>query len=107
MLKRINAGSGVRPLTQRPSALLSINIQRSTIMAIDWSKVDRPEFLFERFPSRRSVVYGTKGMVACSQPLAAEAGLEILRRGGNACDAAVATSAALNVTEPSCCGIGG
>jgi len=76
-------------------------------MSIDWSKVDSPEFAFQRFPSRRSVVYGTKGMVACSQPLAAEAGLEILRRGGNACDAAVATSAALNVTEPSCCGIGG
>lgn len=46
-------------------------------------------------------------MVSCSQPLAAEAGLEILRKGGNAADAAVAVSAALNVTEPSCCGIGG
>ncbi|KAG9018661.1 hypothetical protein FRB90_010861 [Tulasnella sp. 427] len=62
---------------------------------------------FQAFPSRRSVVYGTKGVVACSQPLAAEAGLEILRKGGNAADAAVAVSAALNVTEPSCCGIGG
>ncbi|KAG8947659.1 hypothetical protein FRC04_010593 [Tulasnella sp. 424] len=62
---------------------------------------------FQVFPSRRSVVYGTKGVVACSQPLAAEAGLEILRKGGNAADAAVAVSAALNVTEPSCCGIGG
>ncbi|KAF8922703.1 gamma-glutamyltranspeptidase [Mucidula mucida] len=46
-------------------------------------------------------------MVSSSQPLATEAGLEILRQGGNAADAAVATSAALNVTEPSCCGIGG
>jgi hypothetical protein len=78
-----------------------------TSMAIDWNKIDNPDVVLQRFPSRRSVVYGTKGMVACSQPLAAEAGLEILRRGGNACDAAVATSAALNVTEPSCCGIGG
>ncbi|KAG8901236.1 hypothetical protein FRB99_005462 [Tulasnella sp. 403] len=52
--------------------------------------------VFSAFPSRRSVVYGTKGMVACSQPLAAEAGLEILRKGGNAADAAVAVSAALN-----------
>lgn len=43
------------------------------------------------------MVYGTKGMVACSQPLAAQAGLEILRLGGNAADAAVAVSAALNV----------
>ncbi|THH33538.1 hypothetical protein EUX98_g639 [Antrodiella citrinella] len=76
-------------------------------MKIDWSKVERPEIVFQRYPSRRSVVYGTKGIVSCSQPLAAEAGLEILRKGGNAADAAVATSAALNVTEPSCCGIGG
>lgn len=76
-------------------------------MSIDWSKISNPDFTFQRFSSRRSVVYGTKGMVACSQPLAGAAGLEILRNGGNACDAAVATSAALNVTEPSCCGIGG
>lgn len=74
---------------------------------IDWSKVDNPELVLDRFPSRRSVVYGTKGVVASSQPLATQAGLEILSRGGNAADAAVAVSAALNVTEPSCCGIGG
>ncbi|KAG7450642.1 gamma-glutamyltranspeptidase [Guyanagaster necrorhizus] len=74
---------------------------------IDWSKVAKPTTVLARFPSRRSVVYGTKGIVSSSQPLATEAGLEILRKGGNAADAAVATSAALNVTEPSCCGIGG
>jgi gamma-glutamyltranspeptidase len=51
---------------------------------IDWENVNQPDIVFQRFPSRRSVVYGTKGMVACSQPLAAEAGLEILRMGGNA-----------------------
>ncbi|KAM0750360.1 gamma-glutamyltranspeptidase [Meredithblackwellia eburnea MCA 4105] len=59
------------------------------------------------FASRRSVVYSSKGMVACTQPQAAEAGLEILRKGGNAADAAVAVSAMLNFTEPSSCGIGG
>ncbi|KAJ7169765.1 gamma-glutamyltranspeptidase [Mycena filopes] len=74
---------------------------------IDWDKITTPEPVLTRFPSRRSVVYSTKGIVAASQPLAVEAGLEILRKGGNAADAAVATSAALNVTEPSCCGIGG
>ncbi|KAI0788629.1 gamma-glutamyltranspeptidase [Abortiporus biennis] len=76
-------------------------------MKIDWNKIDQPDIVLQRFPSRRSVVYGTKGVVSSSQPLATEAGLEILRKGGNAADAAVATSAALNVTEPSCCGIGG
>lgn len=59
------------------------------------------------FASRRSPVYGRSGMVATSQPLAVAAGLEILRLGGSAADAAVATAAALNVTEPTSTGIGG
>jgi gamma-glutamyltranspeptidase/glutathione hydrolase len=55
----------------------------------------------------RSEVMAQHGMVVTSQPLAAQAGLEILKRGGNAIDAAVATAAVLNVTEPMMVGIGG
>ncbi|MDV2886590.1 gamma-glutamyltransferase family protein [Alkalihalophilus pseudofirmus] len=58
------------------------------------------------YPSQRNVVYGRKGMVATSQPLAAQAGLDILKQGGNAIDAAIATAACLTVVEPTSNGIG-
>ena len=59
------------------------------------------------FNSRRSPVYSRRGIVATSQPMATAAGIEILSKGGNAADAAVAAAAALNVTEPTSTGIGG
>jgi gamma-glutamyltranspeptidase/glutathione hydrolase len=62
----------------------------------------------EGWPAQsRSEVMAQHGMVVASQPLAAQAGLQILRRGGNAIDAAVATAAVLNVTEPMMVGMGG
>ncbi|RAL08096.1 gamma-glutamyltransferase family protein [Aspergillus homomorphus CBS 101889] len=62
---------------------------------------------FAPFASRRSTVHSTKGIVTCTQPLAAAAGQKILSNGGNAADAAIAVAAALNITEPSSTGIGG
>lgn len=59
-------------------------------------------------PSRdRKPIYAPHGVVATSQPLAAAAGLAVLRRGGNAVDAAIATAIALTVVQPGSNDIGG
>ena len=63
----------------------------------------------ERFPyeTLRSPAMGLRGVVATSQPLAANAGLDMLKKGGNAIDAAVATAAVLTLVEPNSTSIGG
>ena len=62
--------------------------------------------LAQRYPSQRFPIYARGGMVNCSSPLASAAGLSVLRKGGNAIDAAVAAAAALTVVEPTSNGLG-
>ena len=75
-----------------------IDLKEKTMLKFDTLKND--------YPSRRSVIYGRKGMVCTSQPLAAQAGLDIIKQGGNAIDAAIATAACMTVLEPTSNGIG-
>ena len=76
--------------------LLSININ---LMSYD--RVTGEDF------ASRSEVISTNGMVASSHPLATQIGLDILKSGGNAIDAAIAANIALGLMEPTGNGIGG
>lgn len=58
------------------------------------------------YASRREVLYSRRGMVCTSQALAAQAGLDMLKKGGNAVDAALATAISLVVLEPTSNGLG-
>jgi gamma-glutamyltranspeptidase/glutathione hydrolase len=60
-----------------------------------------------KFQGRRSAVYSTNGMVASTQPLATQAGIKTLEKGGNCIDAAITVASSLNVLEPMSTGIGG
>ena len=55
----------------------------------------------------RSTTWAANGMVCCSQPLAAAVGIDVLKAGGSAADAAIAVNACLGLMEPTACGLGG
>jgi gamma-glutamyltranspeptidase/glutathione hydrolase len=73
-----------------------------------WSSASEAEVPSNgRGAATRSVVYARHGMVAAAQPLCVEAGVDVLKQGGSAVDAAIATNACLTVMEPTSCGLGG
>ena len=80
--------------------LFSLLISPDTTMA----QIDRES---GNMISTRSEVIAQRGMVATSQPLATQVGLQILKNGGNAIDAAIAANAAMGLMEPTGNGIGG
>src|SRR5438445_5478611 len=61
----------------------------------------------DRGDTSRPVALGSTAMVAAAHPLATLTGVEVLKQGGTAADAAVAVNAVLGVTEPENCGVGG
>jgi len=81
--------------------ILSFCLIFPTIMAFTQDRLTGKNF------ATRAEVIAKNGMVATSQPLATQVGLDILKKGGSAIDAAIAANAALGLMEPTGCGMGG
>ena len=97
------AGGAAWPPSSRP---LSLRAQEPSNAVRPEPPLLSAELLRNR-NQNRSTVACRHGMVCSSQPLASMAGVDILKAGGNAVDAAIATNAMLSLTEPMMCGPGG
>ncbi len=86
------------------SSLAALSLTAGLVAVSGPSQADRPR---QVEPPKQATAYGSGGAVTSVDPYATRVGLRVLRAGGNATDAAVATAAALGVTEPFSAGIGG
>jgi gamma-glutamyltranspeptidase/glutathione hydrolase len=89
------------------AVLAALSLTAGLVAVATPSEAAKPERPRQAEPPKNATAYGSGGAVTSVDPYATRVGLRVLRAGGNATDAAVATAAALGVTEPFSAGIGG
>ena len=96
----------LKPTVERRLTALIVLLP-TLFLGLDIQSAEAQEMEGFTYETLRSPAMGLRGVVATSQPLAANAGLDILKKGGNAIDAAVAAAAVLTLVEPNSTSLGG